>query len=306
MNIGLGLLVEVVAFLAAVYVAVEMRPRLPQQTADVVLASIGCVMGAGALLFQKDVSLAGGVLAPVFAALLVVGHVRALDVLGVKLPAWVQIPALGRSRAYASGPTETMIEEPVQQSRSATEPEPASGFDPEPLPADDPFPAEEEFVAPLGTMVSEPAWPSTVVRPTAETRLPRRGVRRTRVEIRRIGPLSVLKFSLIFYFCVFLVIYLSLAIIWGILSASGAIDSLEQMLGYLFPTNAALSPTGELSTGATPPLEIATGQLFTWLFIGGCVGVGIWSCINVLVAIMYNLISDIVGGVEVTLADRRD
>ena len=39
MNIGLGLLVEVVAFLAAAYVVVEMRPRLPQQTADLVLGS---------------------------------------------------------------------------------------------------------------------------------------------------------------------------------------------------------------------------------------------------------------------------
>jgi hypothetical protein len=306
MNIGLGVLVEVVAFLAAAYVVVEMRPRLPQQTTDLVLGSIGCVMGAGALLFQRDVSLAGGVLAPVFAALLVVGHVRALDVVGVKLPAWVQIPAPGRRRAYAIDPAETMIEEPMQQSRSATEPEPASGFDPEPLPGEDSFPAEEEFVPPLGQLATEPAWPSTVVRAPAETRLPRRGVRRTRVEVRRIGPFSVLKFSLIFYFCIFLVIYLSLAIIWGILSASGAIDSLEQLLGVIFPSSAAQSPTGQLSTGAAPPLEIATGQLFTWLFIGGCVGVAIWSCINVFIAVMYNLISDIVGGVEVTLADRRD
>jgi hypothetical protein len=188
----------------------------------------------------------------------------------------------------------------VQQSRSATEPEPASGFDPEPLPG------EEELVPPLGPIAPEPAWPSTVVRAPAETRLPRRGVRRTRVEVRRIGPLSVLKFSLIFYFCVFLVIYLALAIIWGILSASGVIDSLEQLLGDIFPSEAALSPTGQLSTGDAPPLEIVTGQLFTWLFIAGCVGVAIWSCINVFVAIMYNLISDIVGGIEVTLADRRD
>jgi hypothetical protein len=306
MNIGLGLLVEVVAFLAAAYVVVAMRPRLSQQTTDLVLGSIGCMMGAGALLFQGDVSLVGGVLAPVFAAVLVVAHVRALDVLGVRLPAGVQIPAPGRPRAYASDPAETMIEEPVQQSRSATEPEPASGFDPEPLPADEPFPAEEEFVPPLGPFAPEPAWPSTVVRAPAETRLPRRGVRRTRVEVRRIGPFSVLKFSLIFYFCIFLVLYLSLAIIWGILSASGAIDSLEQLLGVIFPSSGARSPTGQLSTGAAPPLEIATGQLFTWLFIGGCVGVAVWSCINVFIAIMYNLISDIVGGIEVTLADRRD
>ena len=303
MNIGLGVLVEVVAFLAAVYVVVELRPRMPQQTADLVLGSIGCVMGAGALLFQRDVSLAGGLLAPVFAAMLVVAHVRAFDVLGVELPTWVQIPARRGRQAYAIDPAETqMIEEPVQQPQSRTEPEPASGFDPEPLPGED----EELFVPPLEPIAPEPAWPSTVVRPTAQTKLPRRGVRRTRVEVRRLGPLSVLKFSLIFYFCIFLVIYLALAIIWGILSASGVIDSLEQLLGDIFPSAAAISPTGELSTGDAPPVEIVTGQLFTWLFIAGCVGVGIWSCINVFVAIMYNLISDIVGGIEVTLADRRD
>ena len=307
MNIGLGLLVEVVAFLAAAYAVIELRPRLSQQITDVVLGSIGCVMGAGALLFQGDVGLVGGVLAPLFGGALVVGHVRALDVVGVTIPAWVQIPTRGRRRAYAIDPAETQtIEEPVQQPRSATEPEPASGFDPEPLPDDEPFPEEQELVPPLAPLAPEAAWPSTIVRPPAETRLPRRGVRRTRVEVRRIGPLSVLKFSLIFYFCVFLVIYLSLAIIWGILSASGAIDSLEQLLGVIFPSGAAVSPTGELSTGEAPPLEIVTGQLFTWLFIGGCVGVAIWSCINVFIAIMYNLISDIVGGVEVTLADRRD
>ena len=172
MNIALGLLVEVVAFLAAAYVVVEMRPRLPQQTADLVLGSIGCAMGAGALLFQSDVSLVGGVLAPLFAALLLVAHVRGLDVVGVRFPPWVQIPTPGRRRAYAIDPAETqMIEEPVQQPRSATEPEPASGFDPEPLPDDEPFPGEEAFVPPLGPIAPEPVWPSTVVRPPAETRL---------------------------------------------------------------------------------------------------------------------------------------
>ena len=31
----------------------------------------------------------------------------------------------------------------------------------------------------------------------------------------------------------------------------------------------------------------------------------LWSLINVFVVVLYNLISDIVGGVEVTLAERR-
>ena len=46
--------------------------------------------------------------------------------------------------------------------------------------------------------------------------------------------------------------------------------------------------------------------MFTWLFVAGCIGVAVWAVINVFIAVMYNLISDIVGGIEVTLADRRE
>jgi len=306
MHRGLGFLVEVVAFLAAAYVVVALRPRLPRQVTDVVLGSVGCAIGAGALLFQRDVSLAGGVLAPLFAAALLVAHVRVFDAVGVTLPAWVNIPPLGRRRAYAIDPARSQIEEPMRQPNPTTQPEPNTGFDPEDLPAPDVFPGEEELAPPLDALPQEEPWPSTIVRAPLETRLPKRGARRTRVEIRRVGPVSVLKFSLIFYFCVFLVVYLALAIIWVILSASGVIDSLEQLLGTIFPSNAGLSPTGQVSTRGAPPIQIDSGQVFTWLFFAGCVGVVIWSFINVFVAVMYNLISDIVGGVEVTLADRRD
>jgi hypothetical protein len=306
MHKGLGFLVEVVAFLAAAYIVVGLRPRLPRQTTDIVLGSVGCVIGAGALLFQRDVSLAGGVLAPLFAAALLVAHVRVMDAVGVTLPAWVHIPPLGRRRAYASDPIPSQtIEEPMRQPNPTAQPEPDTGFDPEELADPGPFPGEEELAPPLDLPPEEP-WPSTIVRAPLETRLPKRGARRTRVEIRRVGPVSVLKFSLIFYFCVFLVVYLALAIIWVILSASGVIDSLEQLLGTIFPSNAGLSPTGQVSTKGAPPIQIDSGQVFTWLFFAGCVGVVIWSFINVFVAVMYNLISDIVGGVEVTLADRRD
>jgi transmembrane protein DUF3566 len=307
MNIGLGFLVEVVAFVAAAYVVVALRPRLPRQATDIVLGAVGCAIGAGALLFQEDVSLAGGVLAPLFAAALLVGHVRVWEAVGVTLPAWVNIPPLGRRRAYASDPIQSQaIEEPMRQPNPTTQPEPDTGFDPEDLPDAEPFPGEEELAPPLDAPSPEEPWPSTIVRAPLETRLPKRGARRTRVEIRRLAPVSVLKFSLIFYFCVFLVVYLALAIIWVILSASGVIDSLEQLLGTIFPSGTGLSPTGQVSTRGAAPIQIDSGQVFTWLFFAGCVGVVIWSFINVFVAVMYNLISDIVGGVEVTLADRRD
>ncbi len=304
MRTGLGFLIEVVAFAAAAYVVVGLRARLPRLTTDVVLGGIGVLMGVGALFFQQDPSLVAGILAPLFAGFLLFAHVRALEAVGVTLPHWVKIPTRGRVRAYAIAPTMSQtIEEPVQQPHSTTRPEPEAPLDPglEPMPE-----LDEELAPPLEPLEPEVAWPATVVGARPATKLPRRGVRRTRVEIRRLSPLSVMKFSLIFYFCIFLVIYLALAIIWAILSASGVVDSVEQLLGDIFPSGTGISPTGELSTGGAPPIEIDTGQVFTWLFFAGCVGVAIWSFINVFVAVMYNLISDIVGGVEVTLADRRD
>jgi hypothetical protein len=306
MNPGLGILIELFAFAAAAYVVVDLRPRYPQLVTDASLAAAGAAMGAGALLFQQDVGVVGAILAPLVTAGLLVAHVRVLTAMGVALPeratlpSWLDIPPLRRGRAYASAPTVPgTIEEPVQRSQSTAEPEP--GPELEPMPE-----LDEDLAPPLGPApTAEPAWPQTVVGARTVARLPRRGARRTRVEIRQLSPLSVLKFSLIFYFCVFLVVYLAMAIIWAVLSASGVIDSLEQLLGTVFPSQGAFTESGGLSTRGAPPLEIDTGKVFTWIFLLGCVGVAIWSLINVFVAVMYNLISDIVGGVEVTLADRR-
>ena len=110
------------------------------------------------------------------------------------------------------------------------------------------------------------------------------------------GPLSVLKFSLLFYFCVMLIIYLALLIIWVVLSAAGGIDSLARLLGQVFPADS--------TTGEAPPVVIDGKQVFAWLFVGGVVFAFVWSLINVFVAFLYNLISDLVGGIEVTLAEK--
>lgn len=115
--------------------------------------------------------------------------------------------------------------------------------------------------------------------------------------VRKVGPLSVFKFSLLFYLCVMLIVLFALTIVYGVLSAAGAIDSFESVLGEVFGT-------GVTSTGGAEPLEINGGTLFAWSFMGGLVFALVWSLINVFVALLYNLIADIVGGVEITLTDR--
>jgi hypothetical protein len=132
--------------------------------------------------------------------------------------------------------------------------------------------------------------------PTMPQRPARKAARRTRVVIRSVSPLSVLKLSLVFYFCVMLILYFALLIVYMILSAAGAIEAFGRVLGNLFAKgNSTLGPT---------PVHIDGKLVFTYLFIAGCVFTLVWSLINVFLAFLYNLTSDIVGGVEVTLAQK--
>lgn len=116
------------------------------------------------------------------------------------------------------------------------------------------------------------------------------GLRHARVVIRKVGPWSVLKFSLLFYSCVMLVVLLALAILYGILGAVGALDSVTRLTRDLFSDQS---------------FEIHGSWIFSRLALVGAAMVVLWSLINVFVAFLYNLISDVVGGVEVTLTERR-
>src|SRR6266542_521853 len=97
----------------------------------------------------------------------------------------------------------------------------------------------------------------------------RTAARRTKVVIRRVDPWSILKFSLLFYFCL--------------------------MLVFLF----------DLGFGGDAGFSFHGYWIFSRLFLIGLAGVIVWSLVNLLISVLYNLISDVVGGVQVTLAERR-
>jgi Transmembrane domain of unknown function (DUF3566) len=115
--------------------------------------------------------------------------------------------------------------------------------------------------------------------------------RSTRVVVRKVAPWSVLKFSLLFYFCVMLVVLFGLTILYQILGAVGAIDSVESFLSDLFSSVEGYRINGR--------------WLFTWAFYIGLFMVVVGSVINLFISFLYNLISDVVGGIEVTLTEKR-
>jgi len=147
--------------------------------------------------------------------------------------------------------------------------------------------------------MSQPAGPTPVAAPTparspvGEAKpgrsRPARS-RQARVVLRKVGPWSVLKLSLLFYLCVMVVIMGAFVILYGILGAIGALDSVTRLIRDLF---------------ADQTFEIHGGWLFTRGVAVGIAMVILWSLINVFVVFLYNLLSDIVGGIEVTLSERR-
>jgi hypothetical protein len=118
--------------------------------------------------------------------------------------------------------------------------------------------------------------------------------RRARLTVKRIDPWSTLKFSFIYGLAGMIVLLVAVVVLYGVVDAMGVIDSLRSFLA-----DVSSDPTG--------------GGLAVWLnfsrvilvaAILGLINVVLFTAFATLTAFIYNVCTDIVGGVEVTLAER--
>ena len=131
--------------------------------------------------------------------------------------------------------------------------------------------------------------------PPAGGRAPRPAApRRTKVVVRRVGPWSVLRFSLFFYFCMMLAGWVGLFIVYKFLGSIGVLHSFEDFMR-------------KLSGGNThwENWSFHTGWIFSRLFMIGLVMVVFGSIVNLIGAFLYNLLAEFLGGIELTLAERK-
>lgn len=107
-----------------------------------------------------------------------------------------------------------------------------------------------------------------------------------RVTVRKVDPWSVLKLSLIFYFCVLLVVMVGLTVFWSAVNNMGLI---ETVIGFLAELQVEVAVDGA-SIGRA-------------VFFLGLLQVVVWSGINVFLAFLYNLVADLIGGLRITLGE---
>ena len=123
--------------------------------------------------------------------------------------------------------------------------------------------------------------------------------RRAKLVVRRLDPWSVLKFSLLFSICLLIVFVVAVAALYYALDSLGVFEAVNT---FVRDITQAGGPEGRTTGGFD--LTISPDRVIGGAAVIGAINVVIITAISTLAAFLYNLCSDIVGGIEVTLAER--
>ncbi|PXX12886.1 DUF3566 domain-containing protein [Mycolicibacterium moriokaense] len=121
-----------------------------------------------------------------------------------------------------------------------------------------------------------------------------KGPVRATMQIRRVDPWSALKVSLVLSGALFFVWMIAVAFLYLVLGGMGVWSKLNSNVGDLL-TSASGQTGGEL---------VSSGTIFGGAALIGLVNIVLLTAMATVGAFIYNLTTDLVGGVEVTLADR--
>ncbi|MFC3384896.1 DUF3566 domain-containing protein, partial [Couchioplanes caeruleus subsp. azureus] len=124
-----------------------------------------------------------------------------------------------------------------------------------------------------------------------------RGPRRARLNLKRIDPWSVMKFAFAVSIVLFIVVVVATSVLYLALDAMGVWKEVNTSLQSLVNASGG---TGASSGGFR---ITAWGVIGTSMLIGA-VNVVLFTALATLGAFIYNVCADLVGGVELTLAER--
>ena len=112
--------------------------------------------------------------------------------------------------------------------------------------------------------------------------------RKVRRVVRHIDPWSVLTFSVLFHLCVFAALLLSSVLVWNAAVAAGTIENIENFIREL----------GDYTT-----FKINGDVVFRAAMVIAGILTLASSVMVVLLTVVFNLISDLVGGIRVTVVE---
>lgn len=116
-----------------------------------------------------------------------------------------------------------------------------------------------------------------------------RAPRRARLTLRHIDPWSTLKFSLVLAIALFVVWMVAVGVLYGVLAGMGVFDRINSTV------NEVNGSTGDV---VTPQIVMGAAAVV------GAVNIVLFTALATIGSFIYNLCADVVGGLEITLAER--
>lgn len=114
---------------------------------------------------------------------------------------------------------------------------------------------------------------------------------RATIQLRKIDPWSTLKISLVIAVSLFFVWMVAVGLLYAVLDGMGVWDRLNSAFTEI---------VNESGDGGL----VTAGQVFGYAAVIGIINMVLFTALTTIGSFIYNLSSDLVGGVEVTLADR--
>jgi hypothetical protein len=123
----------------------------------------------------------------------------------------------------------------------------------------------------------------------------KRSVRQAHLTIARVEPWSVMKFSFVVSLVAFIILFVVVSVLWGALSALGVFDSLQRVVSNVTSSQA--------SNGVNAAKWFSASRVLGWTALLGSLNIVLITAMSTIGAVVYNLTSRLVGGVEVTLRE---
>lgn len=133
-----------------------------------------------------------------------------------------------------------------------------------------------------------------VARPVTTGATLARGPRRARLTVKRIDPWSVLRFSFLASLVLLIVFLVAVMVLYGVLTGMHVFSTINDQLHSL---------TGTETSGGLR-INFSFGRVLGISLIIGVVNVVLFTALATLGAFVYNLVADLVGGIEVVLSER--
>ena len=123
----------------------------------------------------------------------------------------------------------------------------------------------------------------------------KRTARQAHLTVARVEPWSVMKFSFVVSLVAFVILFVAVSVLYGVLSGLGVFDSLQRVVQSV--------TSSQTSAGVNAKAWFSASKVLGYTALLGSLNIVLITAMATIGSVVYNLTSRLVGGVEVTLRE---